>query len=223
MPPLAYPADLHRSVPPAKKAVPKRAKKSGNSNQFPLQMHPYPTEVVIRVSPTSVASDKGPPIPTLGTTEPHHQPRWRHDPEAETSIPQPPSASARSFRLRLHAAARVTRPVTTISRNLIQPCWQPVIFTIEALMIIAPTGPSNNFFADFGPFLAVNRPSAQPAYRVPIPTRYGGSKPPQQPPSRHMSPSATQRGRNLAACQVGRTRLYFSFALCPARTRRSAI
>jgi hypothetical protein len=74
-----------------------------------------PTEVVTCVSPTSVASDSGSARPSVGSAEPHHQPRWRYDTEAETSIPQPPSARTRSHDLRTYAAALFIRPVNTIA------------------------------------------------------------------------------------------------------------
>jgi hypothetical protein len=67
------------------------------------------------VSPTSVASDSSLAHPPVETAKPHHQPRWRYGTEAETSIPEPPSAQRRSYELLIHAAALFTRPVNTIA------------------------------------------------------------------------------------------------------------
>jgi hypothetical protein len=74
-----------------------------------------PTEVVTCVSPTSVASDSSSARLGAGSAEPHHQPRWRYDTEAETSNLQPPSARTRRHNLRIYAAALYIRPVNTIA------------------------------------------------------------------------------------------------------------
>jgi hypothetical protein len=113
----------------------------------------------MRPSTTSVASDSGLTRQTTHKAKPHLQPRWRHNAEAETSVPQPPPVRECSV---LHSLCTHAAPFTVRSLAFPAPC-QPALIPMVAvlrvsphLMIIVPVDSGNNFFVDFTLFRAIS-------------------------------------------------------------------
>jgi hypothetical protein len=130
--------------------IPERAKKSGNPSSFHF-IHSYLTEVVTSLPPTSIASDTGLTRRFSRTDKPHHQPCWRYNTEAETSIPQPPSAQTCSHRSYSNTAALSTHPIITIphpsSAQTNSGSRKSYVIRKPMLPMMFPAG--NNFFCGF--------------------------------------------------------------------------
>jgi hypothetical protein len=104
-----------------------------------------------------VASDYGLTLQTAQKAKPHAQPHWHFDVEAETSIPQPPSARKYSVfpALYTYAAALFPRP----HKNHF-PCTfltvpiavAAITYAIKTVIIIVQRSGGNNFFVHFSPF-----------------------------------------------------------------------
>ncbi len=111
------------------------------------------TEVVIRPSPTSVASDSGLTFSTAHTAKPHLQPHRRQNVEVETSTPRPQLVRKCSVHTSCaHAAAPFTVRFKAISCTLSylhRKLWWPLVYFTKVIMIITISPSSNSFFGDF--------------------------------------------------------------------------